>query len=74
MTPLSKQWDIVTKLLVQFTKLVRNLDMSCLLQLIMGMASFYLIDIRNAEKMISDDGKSPHTAHTVFFPLHFHLT
>ena len=23
------------------------------------------VDCRNAEKMISDDGKSPHTAHTV---------
>jgi hypothetical protein len=49
-------------------KLARNLDTFYSSHLITGNHFNNMIDFRNAEKMISEDGKSPHTAHTVSLP------
>jgi len=62
---LSRLVDTVTKQLVQSTRPARNSDTFYSLQLIMGKSSKWgRANLSNAEKMISEDGKSPHTAHT----------
>jgi len=64
---LSRQWDTVTRPLAPSTKPAKSSVTFSLSLPIMGSNVDVCVvsQCRNAEKMISDDGKSPHTAHTV---------